>query len=200
MTDAQAREAALEAADQLFYERGIRSVRMEEVRDASGVSLKRLYKLFPTKDRLAGEALRRRETAFVSALRAYVRTRRTPRSRVLALFDYLADWSHEPDFRGCAFINAFGEMSATSACVLAAVQSQKRSLRELVGSLVREAGGTDALADQVTMLFNGATVSAAMLGDDRAAARAKQAVNVLLASGEDRPVGPAIGAPTRARR
>jgi AcrR family transcriptional regulator len=179
MTDAQAREAALEAADRLFYERGIRSVRMEEVRDTAGVSLKRLYKLFPTKDRLAEEALRRREAAFVSDLRAYVQTRRTPCGRVLALFDYLADWFGEPDFRGCAFINAFGEMSATSPCVLAAVQSQKRSLRALVGSLVREAGGTDALADQLTMLFNGATVSAAVLGDREAAARAKQAVRLL---------------------
>jgi AcrR family transcriptional regulator len=185
MTDAQARESALEAADRLFYERGIRSVRMEEVRDASGVSLKRLYKLFPTKDRLAGEALLRRESAFISTLRAYVRTRRTARGRVLALFDYLADWSQEPDFRGCPFINAFGEMSASSACVLAAVQSQKRSLRELVGSLVRAAGGADALADQVTMLFNGATVSAAILGDHDAPARAKQAVRLLLEQTDD---------------
>jgi AcrR family transcriptional regulator len=180
MTDEQARDAALDVADRLFYERGIRSVRMEEVRDASGVSLKRLYKLFPTKEQLAEEALRRRESAFVSALRAYVQRRRTPRGRVLALFDYLADWFAEPDFRGCAFINAFGEMSASSPCVLDAVQSQKRSLRELVGSLVRAAGGTDALGDQVTMLFNGATVSAAMLGDRVAAARAKQAVRLLL--------------------
>ena len=38
MTDEQARAAALDAADRLFYERGIRAVRMEEVRDQSGVS------------------------------------------------------------------------------------------------------------------------------------------------------------------
>jgi len=180
MTDEQARDAALDAADRLFYERGIRSVRMEEVRNESGVSLKRLYKLFPTKEQLAEQALRRRDAAFVASLRARVQPRRAPRDRVLALFDYLADWFEEPDFRGCAFINAFGEMSSASPCVLAAVQAQKRSLRELVGSLVCDAGGTPALADQVTMLFNGATVSAAMLGDRRAAPRAKQAVRTLL--------------------
>jgi AcrR family transcriptional regulator len=180
LTDEQARDAALEAADRLFYERGIRSVRMEEVRDESGVSLKRLYKLFPTKDRLAEEALRRREAEFIASLREYAESRRSPRDGVLALFDYLASWFDEPGFRGCAFINAFGEMSTSSPFVLAAVQSQKQALRDLVGTLVRAAGGTPTVADQVTMLVNGATVSAAMLGDRRAAARAKQAARVLL--------------------
>jgi AcrR family transcriptional regulator len=180
LTDEQARDAALAVADQLFYERGIRSVRMEEVRDESGVSLKRLYKLFPTKDRLAEEVLRRRESAFVASLRAYVQTRPAPRARVLAVFDFLEEWFREPEFRGCPFINAFGEMGPTSPCVLDAAQSQKRALRELVGTLVRAAGGTPTTADQATMLVNGAIVSAAMLGDERAAPRAKQAARVLL--------------------
>lgn len=180
MTDDQAREAALEAADRLFYERGIRPVRMEDVRDASGVSLKRLYKLFPTKDRLADEALRRRESAFLAQLREYVELQATPTERVLALFDYLADWFGDVDFRGCAFINAFGEMSSTSPRVADAVQSQKRSLRSLIASLVQSAGGTEALADQLTMLFNGATVSAAILGDRTAAARAQDAARRLI--------------------
>jgi AcrR family transcriptional regulator len=182
MSDEQARAAALDAADRLFYEPGIRAVRMEELRDQSGVSLKRLYKLFPNKDRLAEEALRRREAAFVAALRAYTETRRSPRARVLSLFDFLAEWFAEPEFRGCAFINAFGEMSSTSPCVLAAAQSQKRSLRTLVGELIKPAGGPAALADQVTMLFNGAIVSASMLGDEGAARHAKQAARALLDS------------------
>lgn len=182
LTDQEARAAALDAADRLFYERGIRPVRMEEVRDQSGVSLKRLYKLFPHKDLLAEASLRRREAAFVTDLRAYTETKRSPRARVLSLFDYLAEWFSEPDFRGCAFINAFGEMSSTSACVLAAAQSQKRSLRALIGELVKAAGGPPALADQVTMLFNGAIVSASILKDDRAAKQAKQAVTALLDS------------------
>jgi AcrR family transcriptional regulator len=180
MTDDQARATALDAADRLFYERGIRAVRMEEVRDQSGVSLKRLYKLFPDKDRLAEEALRRREVAFAEALRDYTEAKRSPRARVLSLFDFLAEWFAEPQFRGCPFINAFGEMSSTSASVLAVAQSQKRSLRAFIGELVAAAGGTAALADQITMLFNGAIVSASILNDERAARRAKRAVEALL--------------------
>jgi AcrR family transcriptional regulator len=180
MTDDEARQAALAAADRLFYERGIRAVRMEEVRDASGVSLKRLYALFPTKDDLAAQVLHRREAEFLTALRRHVERRRTPGDRVLALFDYLAAWFGEDGFRGCAFINAFGELGATSDSVRHAAESQKHALRRLIGELVAAAGGTAKQADQVTMLFNGATVSAAMLGDPRAARPAKDAVRTLL--------------------
>jgi hypothetical protein len=59
------------------------------------------------------------------------------------------------------------------------VQDQKRHLRALIGRIVREAGGSD-VADQVAILFNGATVSAAILDDARAAARARQAARTLL--------------------
>lgn len=182
LTDDQARDAALATADRLFYERGIRPVRMEDVRDGSGVSLKRLYKLFPNKDQLAAETLRRRELDFIGALRSYVESRRAPSDRVLAIFDFLDSWFREPDFRGCAFINSFGEMASSSQCVLAATQSQKRCLRELVRELVHAAGGTPALADQITMLIHGATVSAAMLEDSGAAREAQSAARALLES------------------
>ena len=43
-------QQVVEAADRLFYEHGIRAVGMAQIRDASGVSLKRLYQLFPAKD------------------------------------------------------------------------------------------------------------------------------------------------------
>ena len=48
------RERVIDAADALFYSRGIRAVGMDDVRNEAGVSLKRLYALFPgTAARLA---------------------------------------------------------------------------------------------------------------------------------------------------
>ena len=52
MIDEQVRERVLTAADRLYYGRGIQSVGMDELRRASGVSLKRLYQLFPSMDHL----------------------------------------------------------------------------------------------------------------------------------------------------
>ena len=44
-----AKARVLDAAEELFYGRGVQDVGMDEIRSASGVSLKRLYRLFPAK-------------------------------------------------------------------------------------------------------------------------------------------------------
>jgi hypothetical protein len=36
------------------------------------------------------------------------------REKLLAVYDYLAGWFAEDTFRGCGFINAFGELGSTS--------------------------------------------------------------------------------------
>ena len=68
MDDETAQSRILDATDRLFYEHGIRAVGMDAIRDASGVSLKRLYRLYPAKDQLAEATLRRRADAFHAAL------------------------------------------------------------------------------------------------------------------------------------
>ena len=47
-----ARRAVLRAADDLFYVHGIGGVVMSDIRDASGVSMRRLYSMFPSKSEL----------------------------------------------------------------------------------------------------------------------------------------------------
>jgi AcrR family transcriptional regulator len=61
MDSSVARERALDAAEELFYGRGVQSVGMDDVRGASGVSLKRLYQLFPSKEQLVEAYLERRD-------------------------------------------------------------------------------------------------------------------------------------------
>ncbi len=93
MDDETAQGQILDATDRLFYEHGIRAVGMDAIRDASGVSLKRLYRLYPAKDQLAEAMLRRRADAFHAALVARTAGPGTPRERILATFDYLHDCS-----------------------------------------------------------------------------------------------------------
>ena len=47
--DDPVREAILKAASELFYQRGIHAVGMDELRDRAGVTLKRIYAAFPSK-------------------------------------------------------------------------------------------------------------------------------------------------------
>ena len=184
MDDATARDLAVDTADRLIYERGIRSVGMDDIRDASGVSLKRLYRLFPTKERLAEAALRHREAAFTASLAARVDAVADPRERLLAVFDHLQAWFDEPDFRGCPFVNAWGEACAVGD-VAAAVADQKRALRAYLDRLVAAVDGlSPALAGQLFILANGAMVAAATLDWPEAAAEARAAAAILLGAAE----------------
>jgi AcrR family transcriptional regulator len=182
MDDDAAQTRVLEAADRLFYAYGIRSVGMDQIRDASEVPLKRLYRLFPAKDQLVQAVLRRRDTAFERSLRDWVADRPNPQDKILGLFDYLYDWFSEPDFRGCPFINAFAEMSATSTGVTTVVETQKRALLALLFELVAAAKAPPAVAEQLFILANGAMVTSAILGSPEPARTAKDAALALLAA------------------
>jgi AcrR family transcriptional regulator len=180
MDDEIAQTRVLDAADRLFYEHGIRSVGMDQIRDASGVSLKRLYRLFPAKEQLAEAVLRRRDRAFQQSLAAHVAELPTPRDRILGVFDFLYEWFSEPDYRGCPFINAFGEMSASSSRITGAVVEQKRAFEAFLSDLVNTTDGQPAIAEQLFILANGAMVAAAILHSPEPARHAKRAALLLL--------------------
>lgn len=178
-----AREQALQAADRLFYGRGLQNVGMAEVRDASGVSLKRLYQLFPSKETLIAAYLSRRDARWRAELMEYVeRNGDTPRERILLVFDSLEEWFEQPDFRGCAFIHAFGELGACSELVAATAREHKNALFDFLGELTAAArvDEPEAAARQIVMLIDGAMVSSAFTGDPAAARLAKQAAATLL--------------------
>ena len=180
MDDETARTLVLGAADRLFYEHGIRAVGMDQVRDDSGVSLKRLYKMFPAKELLAEAVLRRRDRSFQGALAEHVATLSDPRARLLSVFDFLYDWFTEPGYRGCPFINAYGEMSTVSEPVASAVTAQKQAFVAFLADLAARAGAPRALAEQLFILANGAMVAAALLRSPEPARQARRAAEILL--------------------
>ena len=180
MDSAVAREQALDAAEELFYGRGIQAVGMDAVRGASGVSLKRLYQLFPAKDQLIEAYLERRDLRWRERLAAHVERHREPEERILAVFDWLRLWFGEPDFRGCAWINAYGELGAVSPRVAAQVRAHKRAFQVYLAGLVTDAGLPAALAGQLFLLAEGAMVTAGINGGAEPAEQARQAARLLV--------------------
>lgn len=180
MDSAAARERVLDAAEELFYGRGVQSVGMDEIRTASGVSLKRLYQLFPAKEQLVEAYLERRDGRWRERLAAYVEGERDPVRRILAVFDWLEGWFAEDGFRGCAWINAYGELGATSALVAAQVAAHKQAFRDYLATLVARAGLPAAPAGPLFLLAEGAMVTAGIEHGTRPAAEAREAARVLL--------------------
>jgi AcrR family transcriptional regulator len=144
------------------------------------VSLKRLYQLFPSKDALVCAFLHRRDVRWRGRLAAFVEQRTDPDERLLAVFDWLGEWFAEPGFRGCAFVNAFGEMGATSGGVLTETVAHKELVAVYIAGLVADAGRPPSLAGHLVLLAEGAMTTAAFTGTTEAARDARAAAGLLM--------------------
>lgn len=176
-----ARARLLDASEELFYARGIRSVGMDDIRSAAELPLKRVYALYPTKDHLVEAYLERRDVRWRGRIAAAVAAEPDPGARPLVLFDRLGDWFREPGFRGCAWINGFGELGGVSEAVVRQARSHKRAFADYVGDLVADAGLPERLGPQLVLLAEGAMASAGIFGTDTPAAQAREAAAVLVA-------------------
>lgn len=179
-----ARQAILDAADELFYRRGIQAVSMDELRDRAGVTLKRIYAAFPSKSDLVEAYLSRRDEKWRDAIETYV-TRRAedPREQLLLVFDALHAWTRrEPGFRGCTFHNAVGELGGTSPGVTSLARDNKHHLRAFLERTARRARlrRPAELAFQLMLLAEGALVTAAIDEDPDVPRRAKAAARVII--------------------
>lgn len=175
IADGAARARVIAAAGDLFYARGIRSVGMDTVSKSAGVGLKRLYQLFGSKEGLLEQVFAVRHETWARELDAAVSSLPAPRDQLLAIFDFLGDWFSSTGFRGCLFINTFGELGGDNPQVVSVTRAHKDHFQRVVAGLAADAGAPPELARQLSLLAEGAQTTAAISGsncatDARAAA------------------------------
>ncbi len=176
-----ARERLLAAAEELFYSEGVQTVGIDRVIERAGVAKASLYGNFKGKDDLVRAYLESRYAARIAAIQAKVATRKTPRDKLLAVFDAMADAMAKPNYRGCAFMRASAEMGA-DATGLQVCRDARAWTRDLLSSLAKEAGATDpeTLGRQLHLVYDGAAASAQLDGNPPAAAAAAKATAIRL--------------------
>jgi AcrR family transcriptional regulator len=164
-----ARDRLLAAADELFYAEGVHTVGIDRIIERAGVAKASLYSCFGSKDELIRAYLEGRHEIRRARLLGGLERHEEPRERLLAVFDVLAELAGDVGFRGCAFYNASAE--STPGGVVDEVAIANRAwTRGLFTELARDAGAHDpvVLAEQLMILYDGATTGARM--DRRAAA------------------------------
>ncbi|MGC4962703.1 TetR/AcrR family transcriptional regulator [Gordonia sp. DT101] len=172
------REVLLKVTEELIYARGIQSVGMDEIRSSSGLTLKRIYAQFATKEDLVVATLQRRDLRWRNALAAHVNQYETARGKLLAMFDWLDDWFAEPGFRGCLWINVHGELGATSPAIAAEVRAHKHAFHDQITMWATEYG--PAIAEAVYLLAEGAIVTAGIADRSGSARHARTAVEAII--------------------
>jgi AcrR family transcriptional regulator len=177
-----ARERLLAAASELFYQEGVHTVGIDRVIDRAGVAKATLYSAFGSKDELIRAYLRARHATIRERMTRELAARyQTPGERLIGVFEVHGETFTEPGFRGCAFIGASAESSPGSSAE--EVTAEYRAwLRSLFLGLAQEAGAADpeSLAQQLVLLYGGATVSAWMDRDPSAANAARSVAATLV--------------------
>lgn len=162
----------VEAAEELFYERGITAVGVDLVAEHSGASKRTLYNQFGSKEHLVAAYLSARDARWRSLTEAAVADCADPVDAVTAPFTALDAWSRTST-RGCAFLNALAELPDPDDPARRIALDQKLWLRGLFARLAENAGA-DApgeLATQLFLLHEGALATVPLdLGTLRAAA------------------------------
>jgi AcrR family transcriptional regulator len=179
------REALLTTAAELFSRQGYRAVGIDTLLAEAGVAKMTLYKQFGSKEELIAAVLERLAGEISSDLSA--RLAAAPdgsRERILAVFDWLADWVRSPGFHGCLFIKAAGEYPETGDRPRQAAEAFKAGCRELLEELCGDLGVNDPsrLARQLHLLMEGALVLAFVEREPRAATDARDAAEILIAA------------------
>ncbi len=178
--DDASRKKIIAAAEQLFYARGFTAVGMDELRAESGIPLKRLYRLFPSKEAIVEEVLFVWQGMWTSGLTGQVESTQVPRERLLAVYDFLAGWFTSEGFRGCAFINSFGEVGGASGNITSIIRNQKKHFQDYLAELADDLGAPASLAPQLAILAEGAITTAAIAASAEPARQARAAAEILI--------------------
>lgn len=166
------RRLLVNTAFQLFYERGINSVGINEILKVSGIAKKTLYANFESKDDLVLETLVERDASFLNWLESEIHPYENNVKLVNDLFSALTKWFHDSvpelaNFRGCYFIKTSGECSDSRSRIFQYCVEHKEKVRALIAQHLRRVD--DSVIDQICLLKEGAIVTAYMNHDVKAA-------------------------------
>lgn len=176
-----ARERLLAAADELFYEEGFNVVGIDRVIERAGVAKASLYDCFGSKEELIRSYLEERHAARQVRIHERLARYTTPKEKILAFFDSMAETAAKPDFRGCAFSRASSEARPGSSVKAICDESRAWNLA-LLTDLANKAGAAapDRVAQQLRVLYDGAMVSAHLDRSNTAVAAARAMAEVVL--------------------
>ena len=153
----------LEAAERLFYERGIHAVGVDLIAAEAGVTKKTLYDRFGSKEQIVVEYLAGRDERWRELLagRLEAVAEQGADARVMAVFEASRAWAREYGAKGCSMINAHAEISDPSHPAYRVITGQKQWMLDLFTGLARQidAAGADRLARTLMLLHEGALVA-----------------------------------------
>jgi AcrR family transcriptional regulator len=152
-----------DAANSLFYERGIRAVGVAEIAASSGVAKPSLYRNFESKDGLVVAYLNEHSASDLNIVTVAREAHpNDPRQQLRYIVAATAEKIGGPDYRGCPLANAAIEFPDRDHPIRRRVDEHKasflRGLTEIAADITADAA--EDLAFSMAMLLEGASCAA----------------------------------------
>lgn len=177
------RDQLIHTALALFSRCGFHATGIELIAKEAGVSKRTLYAHFASKDALIVAALRHLDEQLRKRFAKHINNAGPdPKRRLLSIFDAAGVWFSEENFFGCTFINVMGEFAESNEQIHRLCREYKHQGRVLLKSLCEQAGASrpEQLAEELSLLLEGAIVTAQVSPQLDAAGIAKRAATLLI--------------------
>ena len=180
---ASTKERLIQVGSNLFYRDGFHAVGLDNIIEAAGVTKTTFYNHFESKESLILEILEHHDRwwrdDFTSKLRKY--GGEDPADQLHAVFDVLEELLGSEVFNGCIFVNVSAEFPLPHDPVHKAAAEHKRSMEMILRDLGLRAGASDpvALAEQLSVIMEGAYVTRQVTGNSRTTEIARKLGDVL---------------------
>ncbi len=179
------REQLLKTALELFAKHGVHATGIDTIAEQAQVTKKTLYTHFRSKEELVLAVLRHYDgLARNEFMRRVENGGKTPKARLLAIFDVAQRWFQQNNFYGCLFINTIGEYSDDDTPIREICKEYKKLVKGYIRHLCEQAGASDPqrLSEELALLLEGATVTAQVSQNYKTAQIAKRAAKALIAN------------------
>ncbi len=154
------RDKILDAANRLFYGKGIRAVSVDAVAEKAGITKKTLYYHFRSKDDLIAAYLAARDQPNLAAFaKWFEEADGSLADKVQALFVNLARSARSPKWKGCGFLRTAAELADLPGHPAVKVGAgHKKKVERWLAERIASAHPADAelRARQIVLLMDGA--------------------------------------------
>jgi AcrR family transcriptional regulator len=171
MLDLNRREHLLNTSLKVFNQYGYHRVGIDFILKEAVMSKKTMYKHFRSKNELILAVLQKQNTQLLDNLSDFINTTaHTPLTRLQAVFVFINNWIQSDDFYGCMFTSAVSEFPEENSPIREVSKQFKYTLNDFIFELCEHAklNHPRLLAEELTMLIDGATVIAQVRPEKRA--------------------------------
>ena len=182
------RDELVDIASRLFYEQGFGATGIKQIIETAGIAKGTFYSHFSSKEEVGVAWLKKRHTLWNDWLQKKLDEGKSPKGKILALFDFLEQWMQESNYRGCAFLNTLSEFPDPTNPMRQEIEAHKKGLKEAIQELTSQhfskkpSSFTSHKGTIIFLLFEGALVEAQNFRDAWPITSARKEIKNLLAA------------------